>query len=120
MASDAAGNVTVHLALSCLPPFPGAILHQDAHALCLWVERPVVAERPVAAPGRGELRGAGGGEDGAPRQGGGGGATCGQGGVCRQAGLTCRAAWCTRWTDPASGQPPPHACREEQRPRFQC
>ena len=39
VASDAAGNVTVHLALSGFPPSPRGVLHQDTHALfaCLAI-----------------------------------------------------------------------------------
>ena len=43
VASDAAGNVRVHRALSSWPPSPGAVLHQVAHASCLQVEHTVVA-----------------------------------------------------------------------------
>ena len=43
VASNIAGNVTVHLALSGLPPSPGEVLRQDTHALRLRMERPVVA-----------------------------------------------------------------------------
>ena len=48
-ASDAARYVTVHLALSRFPPSLRAVLHQDAHALHLRVERPIAA---AGAPSR--------------------------------------------------------------------
>ena len=38
MARNRIGNVSVHVALSCFPPSPGAMLQQDSHALCLRVE----------------------------------------------------------------------------------
>ena len=65
-ASNAAANVMLHTVLSGFQPSPGAVLHQDAQALCLQMEHASVAAgvptRQLAA-----VRGVGGGEDRAPR-----------------------------------------------------
>ena len=57
------------------------------------------------------------GEDSPPA--GGGSPTGGHGSWRQRAGLACRAAWYTPWTDTAPGQPPPHACGEQRAPH-QC
>ena len=91
-ASDAAGNVTVRLAPSGFPPSPGAVVHHDAHALHLRVERPIAAagallRRPAAVSSE------------EPE-----GGRAGRKGVFQRAASACRAVWGT-WLNDAPANP---------------
>ena len=99
LASDAAGNVAVHLALSGFLPPPGTVEHEDTHALRLRVEHPVVAanglSRHLAAVSSEESEG---GEAGTSRQGGagrgaGGGGASEQGWPAERRGVHGGLTW---------------------------